>query len=148
MTRVVTWMSPGVLWLLRCTLLPSRWLWLVPLLPGGSGCWAQSGASPHLVACMQEDVGVADGAFNTLQQSSVKCCWSRDVPMAQICALLGHVIWIGSILCVAILPVVLMRGKRVPRLLDFASVIAPAHGSCSSLVTIWIFVGLGLSLRW
>ena len=63
----------------------------------------------------------------------------------QICALLSHVIWIGfSALCVAILPVVLMRWKVVPRLLDFASVVAPAHGSCSSLVTVWIFVGLGL----
>ena len=71
-TRVVTWMSPGsnalVLWPLRCTLLPSRWLWLVPLFPSCSGCWAQSGVSPHLVACMQQKMlRVADGAFDTLQ---------------------------------------------------------------------------------
>ena len=59
-----------------------------------------------------------------------------------ICALFSHVIWIGATLCVAILSIVLMRGKWVPRLLDFASVVAPAHGSCSSLVTVWIFVGL------
>ena len=51
-------------------------------------------------------------------------------------------VWIGATLCVAILPIVLMRGKRVPRLLDFASVVAPAHGSCSSLITVWIFVGV------
>ena len=25
-------------------------------------------------------LGVAAGAFDTLQKSSVKCCWSRDVP--------------------------------------------------------------------
>ena len=128
---------------------PQGWTCVTVLVfPGCSGCWAQSGVSPHLVACMQRTIlGVAEGAFDTLQQSSVKCCWSRDVPIAEICALLSHVIWTGSTWCVAILPIVLMRRKWAPRLLHFASFVAPAHGSCSSLVTVWIFV-FGLRLCW
>ena len=54
--------------------------------------------------------------------------------MAKIHSLLSHVIWIGFALCVAILPIVLMRGKRVLRLLDFASVVAPADGPVHPLL--------------
>ena len=84
---------------------------------------------------------VADGAFDTLQLSSVKCCWSRDVPMAKICALLSHVTWIGFALCLAILPIVLVRGKRVPRLLHFVPIfllLMVLFIPCYSLDLCWV----------